>query len=140
MAMTVNTIMQDYRLPVETLAYAPLAVEFTVVTRDGDLQVWPMLGSVGIMAFPEGTNVPDTALRLGFEVQAVFELTRDGVTLRAGNLDEDAFGATVEEACADFLTSLRDRYNSLVRREDRLSRDDLQVLRNLRGLLVERPD
>ncbi len=138
MAMTVNTTMQDYRLPIEEAVYTP--VRFSVVSRGGDLEAWPLLRSVQIMAFPEGTVIPGTDLRLGFEVHVVLEITGDGLTLRSGVLDEEAFGATPEEVCVDFLTSLRDRYNSLARREGRLSREDSQILGHLRGLLVERPN
>lgn len=137
MAMTVNTTIQDYRLPIEERAYTP--VGFSVVSRSGDLEAWPAMRSVQIMAFPEGTIIPDSGLRLGFEVHVVLEMTMDGLTMRSGALDEEAFGATPEEVCVDFLTSLRDRYNSLARREGRLSREDSQILRDLHGLLIERP-
>jgi hypothetical protein len=136
MAMTVNTTIQDYRLPIEERAYTPVGT--SVVRSDGDLEAWPVLRSVQIMAFPEGTPIPGTGLMLGFEVHVVLEMTRDGLTLRSGALDEEAFGATPEEVYVDFLTSLRDRYNSLARREGRLSREDSQILRDLRGLLIER--
>ena len=137
MAMTVNTTMQDYQLPILAAAYTPMG--FSVVSLDGDVEAWPVLRSVQIMAFPEGTLIPGTDLRLGFEVHVVLEMTGDGLTLRSGVLDEEAFGATPEEVRVDFLTSLRDRYNSLARREGRLSREDSQILRDLRGLLIERP-
>ncbi len=92
--------------------------------------------SRGIITFPQGTCIPGSPpLVLQQALQVEIENTRDGVVLRSGALDEEAFGSGYDEACLDFLTSLRDRYDSLSRREERLADQDRSVLERLRGLL-----
>lgn len=60
----------------------------------------------------------------------------DGVTIRSEFLDEDGYGWSYEEAWDDFLTSLRDRYSSLAKREERLSPADRETLKKLRAVIT----
>ena len=92
--------------------------------------------SQGIITLPQGTSIPgDPSVVLQHALHVEIENTRDGVVLRSASLDEEAFGASYNEACLDFLTSLRDRYRSLSRREERLSPQDCSVLERLCRLL-----
>lgn len=93
--------------------------------------------SVQVVTFPQKTPIPDSGLSFKYALIAEIRATRDGYVLRSGDLDEEAFGLTREEAYLGFLTSLRDRYNSLERREASLSRQDHSVLESLRRLLAK---
>jgi len=85
---------------------------------------------------PEGTPVPGSAnLTLKHALLVQVEISRDGFVIRSGDVDEEAYGSTYGEAYLDFLTSLRDRCNSLSHREQRLSAQDRTVLAKLRALL-----
>ena len=63
--------------------------------------------------------------------------TKDGVIIRAGNLDEDGYGIDLSGASQDFLTSLYDRYISLLDRQKKLSNIDKEVLQQLEILLEQ---
>lgn len=92
--------------------------------------------SRGILSFPKGTAIPGREhLVLSRSIEAETEATPDGFVIRSGAAGEEGYGATYDEACVDFLTSLRDRCDSLARREDRLSAEDRSVLERLRMLL-----
>lgn len=60
-------------------------------------------------------------------------VTNEGVILASGWFDEEGYGATLEDAAADYRSSLWDRYRSLGRRT-RLSRRDRTILSRLRAL------
>ncbi len=97
----------------------------------------PRLTAAGEVLFPEGSIVPGRGrYRLGRAVMAAFEATEDGVVVRSAEFDEESYGSTLEEAVADFVTSLRDRYISMRRRRDRLSPGDRAVLTRLKAVLV----
>lgn len=108
----------------------------TWTSRDlGDIsQIW-MTPSVEVDTFSQGTPIPGSDLELKYALVVEKRITRDGVVIRSGALDEEAFGLTEREAYFDFLTSLRDRYNSLKRRGPSLSAHDSSVLEKLRNLL-----
>lgn len=95
------------------------------------------LSSVQVVTLTQKTPIPDSGLSLNYALTAEIRATRDGFVLQSGDLDEDAFGLTYEEAYFGFLTSLRDRYYSLLRREASLSRQDHSVLERLRRLLAK---
>lgn len=95
------------------------------------------LSSVQVVTLAQKTPISDSGLSLNYALIAEMTATRDGFVLRSGDLDEEAFGLTYEEACLGFLTSLRDRYYSLLRREASLSRQDHSVLERLRRLLAK---
>lgn len=92
---------------------------------------------VQVVTLTQKTPIPDSGLSLNYALIAEIRVTRDGFVLRSGDLDEDAFGLTYEEAYLSFLTSLRDRYYSLLRKEASLSRQDCSVLEKLRKLLAK---
>ena len=81
------------------------------------------------------TALPASNLFLKQPLLVQIEATKDGLVMRSNYIDEEAFGQTLEDVYLDFLTSIRDRYNSLVLREQRLSSDDRSVLDKLRTLL-----
>jgi hypothetical protein len=84
---------------------------------------------------PEGTWIPGSVFRLCTAFVLAMETTRDGIVLRSGFVDEESYGITVEEACVDFLTSLKDRLVSLERRESVLSVGDREVFERLRSIM-----
>lgn len=81
------------------------------------------------------TALPTSNLFLKQSLLVNIETTKDGLVMRSNYIDEDAFGQTLEDVYFDFLTSIRDRYHSLVAREQSLSSDDRSVLDKLRKLL-----
>ncbi len=82
------------------------------------------------------TPLPNSDLLLRHDLTVSEETTQDGYVIKSLYIDEESFGATLEEAYFDFLTSIRDKYNSLQRREMKLSPPDKAVLENIRSLLT----
>jgi len=82
------------------------------------------------------TRLPNSDLLLRHDLPVRKEMTQDGYVIKSSYIDEESFGATLEEAYFDFLTSIRDKYNSLQRREMKLSPRDKTVLENIRSLLT----
>ena len=94
------------------------------------------IGSFGMMIIPEGTRVPGRGkyiLKYGLIVE--IESNSDGLVIRSGEMDEEGYGTTYKEAYSDFITSLKDRLNSLGSKEKVLSERDKAVLTKLRKLL-----
>jgi hypothetical protein len=90
-----------------------------------------------ILTIPEGTDVSGRGdLVLRHPVLVELESTPDGYIIRSGHVEEESYGASIEEAYRDFLASLRDRHNSLSLREPRLSSHDRIILERLRTLLA----
>lgn len=88
------------------------------------------------LVLPSGTPVPGSrGLTFAHSVMVEVEVDQHGYYVRCGNFDEESFGATLQEAYRDFLTSLRDRCRSMSRRESRLSPRDRLVLGKLRDLM-----
>jgi hypothetical protein len=81
------------------------------------------------------THLPNSDLFLKYDLTVRGEMTQDGYVIKSSYIDEESFGATLEEAYLDFLTSIRDKYNSLQQRERKLSPRDKAVLENMRSLL-----
>ena len=81
------------------------------------------------------TALPASNIFLKQSLLVQIEATKDGLVMRSNYIAEEAFGQTLEDVYLDFLTSIRDRYHSLVLREQRLSSDDRSVLDKLRTLL-----
>lgn len=97
----------------------------------------PTVGlSVQTIIFNAGITIPGD-FKLRHPLVAELEVTRDGFVIHSPWLDEEAFGTTERAVLLDFLTSLRDRYNSLSRRAERLSKEDRSVLERLRALLIQ---
>jgi hypothetical protein len=82
------------------------------------------------------TPLPNSALLLRHDLTVRKEMTQDGYVIKSSYIDEESFGTTLEEAYFDFLTSIRDKCNSLQRREMKLSPRDKTVLENIRSLLT----
>lgn len=83
------------------------------------------------------TPLPNSSLSLKHDLIIRSDSTQDGYTIKSNYIDEESFGITLEEAYIDFLTSIRDKYNSLQRRETKLSSSDKAVLTNIRSLLKQ---
>lgn len=82
------------------------------------------------------TRLPNSDLLFRHDLTVRKEMTQDGYVIKSSYIDEESFGATLEEAYFDFLTSIRDKYNSLQRREMKLSPRDKTILENIRSLLT----
>lgn len=93
------------------------------------------LQSLRLIPLLEGTPIPNSPYTFQHELLTEFHVTRDSYLMQSALVDEDGYGITFDEAYLDFLNSIRDRYNSLKKRELRLSSPDLQILNNLRILL-----
>lgn len=87
------------------------------------------------LIIPRGTPIPD-GFELARSLLVEIEITADGFVIRSGEVDEEGYGSTDKEAYIDFVTSLRDRYHSLSRREKKLSRHDRAILNRLHDLLT----
>jgi len=117
-----------------SLAFSP-APAIPVWEKD-DLEGIQFTSSIQLVTIPQKTAIPDSDLLLNFALVVEMETTPDGYVIRAGHLDEDAFGPTYQEVYLEFLTSLRDRYCSLCRREGSLSPQDGSVLKRLRDIFL----
>ena len=82
------------------------------------------------------TPLPNSDLFLRRDLTVREEITQDGYVIESSYIDEESYGDTLEEAYFDFLTSIRDKYRSLQRREMKLSPRDKTVLENIRSLLT----
>jgi hypothetical protein len=82
------------------------------------------------------TRLPNSDLLLRHDLTVREEMTQDGCVIKSSYIDEESFGDTLEKAYFDFLTSIRDKYHSLQRREMKLSPRDKAVLENIRSLLT----
>jgi hypothetical protein len=82
------------------------------------------------------TALPNSHLLLRHDLTVHEEMTQDGYVIKSNYIDEESYGDTLEEAYFDFLTSIRDKYNSLQRREMKLSPRDKTILKNIRSLLT----
>lgn len=111
--------------------FAPSQVEDT---NDANIVEYPI--SSAIFNIIAKTPLPNSDLLLRHDLTVGEEMTQDGYVIKSSYIDEESFGATLEEAYFDFLTSIRDKYNSLQRREMKLSPRDKAVLANIRSLLT----
>ena len=91
--------------------------------------------TIGVLTFAEGTQIPDSDYEFEQCVVAELRTTADGFVIRCYSIDEEAYGHTYKEAYLDFLTSIRDSYRSLIQREEKLSKQDSEILNELRALL-----
>jgi len=90
------------------------------------------------LMIPAETVLPgDPKYKLNSPVNGVIEYTIDGVLITVHIFDEEGYGETYESAWDDLLSSIRDRYASLVKREQGLSPPDHIVLCELRRYLSE---
>lgn len=116
-----------------------MAVAMTEVTENRPIRTDGSRPTIGmwaeIMTFPAEMRLPDGAFILARPLLVEAERTDHGVLIHCKIADDDAFGATREEAIYDLLTSIVDRYHSLNRRAEQLSPRDREVLERLRTLL-----
>lgn len=144
MNKTQNTLVSTPAYPPGVLAYqysnsTSSRVAFDIGGRGGHID-WliRLIPTVEVDTFPQGTSIPDSDLELKYALVVEKLITSDGFVIRSGALDEEAFGLTEREAYLDFLTSIRDRFFSLRRRESALSAHDSSVLDKLRSLLSQK--
>jgi len=124
--ITAQFLHQDTAPPFDSL------FTFTHVDHDNIVK-YPI--SCSILNIAANTRLPNSELVLRNHLAVLQDMTPDGYILRSYYIDEESFGQTLEEAYFDLLTSIRDRYCSLVRREMRLSSRDKMVLDHIRSLL-----
>ena len=87
-----------------------------------------------LLTVPRGTTIPGNPMvTLKCPIFASIDWSGDGVVISSVLFDEDGYGGTYEVAWADLLSSLRDRYTSLAKREAVLSAADREVLTALRS-------
>jgi hypothetical protein len=86
---------------------------------------------------PTSTVIPGhPVFVLKCDIMATVEYAHDGVIISAPFFDEEGYGETYKIAWNDFLTSIRDRYVSMKKREDRLSPFDRKILHRLQQALI----
>ena len=115
---------------------APSVLEIVSYITTVGTELGAAVKAFQIIMFIEGTTVPERGdIKLARNVIAEVLYSRDGVLVRAGDLDEEGYGNTLAEASFDLLTSLYDRYISLSRRIQRLADTELSILEKLRTTL-----
>ncbi len=115
---------------------APSVLEIVSYVTTVGTELGAAVKAFQIIMFIEGTTVPERGdIKLARNVIAEVLYSRDGVLVRAGDLDEEGYGNTLAEASFDLLTSLYDRYISLSRRMQRLADTELSILERLRTTL-----
>lgn len=125
---TTFAVINQRTVPIFNSMFASSQVEGT------DIVEYPI--STAIFSIIANTPLPNSALLIRHDLTVRKETTQDGYVIRSSYIDEESFGATLEEAYFDFLTSIRDKYKSLQRREMKLSPRDKTVLENIRSLLT----
>lgn len=91
--------------------------------------------SIELMPLIKGTPIPDSSYAFQHDLLVELHTSRDGYVIQSATVDEDGYGNTITEAYFDFLTSIRDRYNSMKQRQSRLSAHELQILYDLHNFL-----
>ncbi|MFC1933520.1 hypothetical protein ACFLXU_07900 [Chloroflexota bacterium] len=132
MITTDNTIIT--RESLYNVPYIPsVQIELFLSTVDNVIDGFTL--SLETFLLVANTALPASNMFLKQSLLVQIKTTKDGFIMRSNYIDEEAFGQTLEDVYLDFLTSIRDRYLSLVRREKSLSSDDRSVLDKLRKLL-----
>jgi len=103
---------------------------------DGDNIKYMYPISSSIFSIIANTPLPNSDLLLKHDLTVRQEITQDGYVIKSSYIDEESYAETLEQAYVDFLTSIRDKYHSLQRREMKLSPRDKTVLENIRSLLT----
>ena len=129
--VTVFDVIQQGTVSKFDSMFAPSQVEDT---DDANIVKYPISSS--IFTIIAKTRLPNSDLLLRYDFTVHKEMNQDGHVMKSSYIDEESFGATLEEAYLDFLTSIRDKYNSLQRRETKLSPRDKAVLEHIRSLLT----
>jgi hypothetical protein len=126
--VTTSAVIHQLTVPIFNSMFASSQVE------DADGVKYPI--STAIFNITAETRLPNSDLLLRRDLTVRKEMTQDGYVIKSSYIDEESFGTTLEEAYFDFLTSIRDKYDSLQRREMKLSPRDKTVLENIRSLLT----
>jgi hypothetical protein len=126
--VTTSAVIHQRTVPIFNSMFASSQVEDTNIVK------YPI--STAIFNIIAETRLPNSDLLLKRDLTVRQEMTQDGYVIKSSYIDEESFGATLEEAYFDFLTSIRDKYNSLQLREMKLSPRDKTVLENIRSLLT----
>ena len=129
--ITTSDVIHQVTISEFNSMFAPSQIEDT---NDVNIVKYPVSSSIFIIVAK--TPLPNSRLLLRDDLTVLKEMTQDGYVIKSSYIDEESFGATLEEAYFDFLTSIRDKYNSLQRREMKLSPRDKEVLANIRSLLT----
>ena len=108
-----------------------LNVPIYVTTTETDLV--PV--SLELLYLSEKTPITGSDYVLNHGLTTEVEVLKDGIIIRCNYIDEESYGKTLNLAYNDFITSIRDRYDSLNRRKNRLSQHDQSILERLRVLL-----
>jgi hypothetical protein len=94
----------------------------------------PRTGQNGV-TFPAGTIIPSSHLVLLRPLRARIVESKDGVSVESSYLDEWGYGASTDEAKADFLSSLLSGRDSLSKAGGVLGAREQLKLRRLRALI-----
>jgi len=129
--VTTSELISPGTVPIFNSMFASIQVQDTNYAN-----ILKYLISSAIFNIIAKTRLPNSDLLLGRDLPVRKEMTQDGYVIKSSYVDEESFGATLEEAYFDFLTSIRDKYNSLQRREMKLSSRDKTILENIRSLLT----
>lgn len=133
MAITENTVYTSRYSPIDNIV-PPTGFFFIWESNTSRIDnINPI--SIEIMPLIKGTPIPNSSFSFQHELLAELHTSKDGYVIKSALIDEDGYGYTKHEAYTDFLTSIRDRYNSLKERKSRLSTDDLEILNNISSLL-----
>jgi hypothetical protein len=87
------------------------------------------------VTFPAGTTIPNSPLALLRPVRARVVESKDGVSVESSYLGEWGYGPSLDEAKADFLSSLLSGRDSLARVGGILGAREQLKLRRLRALI-----
>ena len=94
--------------------------------------------SLELLYLFENTPITGSDYVLNHGLMTEVEVFKDGVIIRCNYIDEESYGKRPDIAYNDFITSIRDRYNSLNRRKNRLSQHDQSILERLQVLLGQK--
>ncbi len=131
--VTIQNTVITYRYSLNDLIVSPDGTTFHSESNTSCVDLQP--SSTELMPLTKGTPIPNSSHTLQHDLLAELHTSQDGYIIRSALIDEDGYGTALNEAYFDFLTSIRDRYNSMKEREPRLSTHELQILHHLRNLL-----
>jgi hypothetical protein len=129
--VTTSDVINQITISEFNSMFAPSQVEDT---NDANIVKYPISSSIFIIIAK--TPLPNSHLLFRHDLAVLAEMTQDGYVIQSAYIDEESFGSTLDEVYFDFLNSIRDKYNSLQRREMKLSPRDKAVLANMRLLLT----
>jgi len=132
MVTTENTVYTLRYSPADAIV-APAGTTSRWESNASSVDFQPI--SMELMRIIKGTQIPNSSYTLQHDLLTKLQTSRDGYIIQSALVDEDGYGITVNEAYLDFLSSIRDRYDSMRARQSCLSTHELQILHSLRHLL-----